>query len=134
MFEFYGRHFFEKTRKKLFNQLLLVSSYTYKGIKFLKDDKLRTGLCLSKKPILLVKKCKLNKMNFCNDIMTPLDTYPEVVINRGEFYICTPNSLRKVEANAYTHASSDRTLLRNVNERILNLNNKYRSQDHYNQR
>ena len=66
--------------------------------------------------------------------MTRLDTYPEGMINPAEFHICTPNSLRRVEASAYTHAFSDGTLVRNINERILNLKNKYRCQDHYNQR
>ena len=34
----------------------------------------------------------------------------------------------------HAHAPSQRTLLCNINELILNLNNKYISQDHYNQR
>ena len=50
LFEFYGRYFFEKAKYKFFNQLLIVSSYTHKGIKFLKGDKLGTGLRLNKKP------------------------------------------------------------------------------------
>ena len=76
-------------------------------MKCFESDRLSTSSRLSRKRFCSVQKCKFIKLHFDYDVVmtSPIsyDTYPEVMINRAQFDVCTFSSFGEVKAYVRAH-------------------------------